>query len=347
MNQAVMRAQRFFESEIGNSTLPDTYYKANGGEPDTRSADSRFMLSGAIEPDWSMAQTWEYEQDIVTEVPALLTLPIRYTTLIEERGDTVSLTTQAPHSRLRIIENPETGVMYSFVITLLPDESYGGDPSLLGSHPIESDYWGISVYSKPDGTPLLGYRYENGEFKGSLMFDDNYDDQAISDLLIVIGYDSGPSTRQSVQMELEMMTYRIISVDGRHYLVEENDSYMIGGGGSPVVVQERINRPPDGYYQGNPIWDIPGGNGNPDIQVPGGGGGGSGSGGNGGTTPIDLGITVSVPNGFCVLGSIAAAIQVKFGDNASTAIDKAEAAMNAAGVTVDDINITMRYKPAA
>ena len=267
VNQAVMRAQRLFESEIGNSTLPD----------------------------WSMAQTWEYEQDIVTEVPALLTLPIRYTALIE--GDSVSYTTRVSHSRLRIIENSETGAISSFVITLLPDESYDGDLSLLSSYPEGSDYWGISVYSLPNGMPLMGYRYENGELKGSIPFAAAYEDQVGPNVWVTSGYNSGPTTRrQNVQMELADTSTIISFIDGKWYEFEISNDLLIGGGGGgdfhggviPYVTVRDYNgtppsRPADLYHYGNPIWHTY------ESNQGGGNGGGNGGGSGGGVIILNPG----------------------------------------------------------
>jgi hypothetical protein len=45
-----------------------------------------------------------------------------------------------------------------------------------------------------------------------------------------------------------------------------------------------------------------------------------------------------VENGLCVIGSIAAALQVKFGYSAATAISKATEALQAEGVTTTPVN---------
>ncbi|MDR2912181.1 MAG: hypothetical protein LBV38_02615, partial [Alistipes sp.] len=115
-------------------SLPNTYDMTNTSFHRSRSGEP-FMLDGAIEPDWSMATTWEYEGEFVTEVPAKLTRRVLYTVLVENRTDTVSLTTQAPHTRIRIVESPRADTMFSFVVTMLPDESYFGDLWQLGSNP--------------------------------------------------------------------------------------------------------------------------------------------------------------------------------------------------------------------
>ncbi len=94
LDAAVVRAQRFLESKVGPPALPNTYYKAGVTLSQTRAGETAPMLGDAIVPDWPEAQTWEYEGDIVTEVPAILTRPVTYTTAGRHRQPHL---TAAPH----------------------------------------------------------------------------------------------------------------------------------------------------------------------------------------------------------------------------------------------------------
>lgn len=253
VNQAALRARKFLETETEAPSLPDTYFKANGNSQQTRT-EMVSLLNDAIEPDWQNARVWEFEQDIVTEVPVLLKHKIGYRTLIRERGDTVSLATQAPHTRIRVIERADS--MFSFVITLLPDESYEGNLSLLESNPAGSDYSGITIYSKPDGTPEWGWRYKNGEIVNTLRFDNAYEDQADPNVSISMGFGGEYITRAFVIIVFE---------DGSTYIFYMDD-----------IICTPPPPPPSGSGEGNSGGEgFPGGNSNNN------GGGGSPRGGNG------------------------------------------------------------------
>jgi hypothetical protein len=193
--RSIEKAKEFLVSGAGELSLPDTYYKANGDEPGTRSPEMQSLLSGAIQPDWSLAQVWEWEGDVFTEMPVTLTSPIRYTTLIEERGDVVSLTTQAPHTRVRIIENHGTGAMTGFVVTMLPDDLYTGNLYELTSNPEGSDFSGIIVYSLLDGIPQWGWRYDAGEIANILLFNTEYEEHADPYVRIFMGFMADTATR--------------------------------------------------------------------------------------------------------------------------------------------------------
>jgi hypothetical protein len=153
------------------------------------------MTAAGIEPDWTRATHWIYKGDRVTEVPAVPTSPVRYFTLIEERGDTVSLSVQEPHTRIRVIESPNNKETFGFVITLLPDENYEGDLWMLDSDPSGSDYTGITLYSQLDGTPMWGWRYVEGESVNTILFDTEYADQADPDVSIRMGIRVDVATR--------------------------------------------------------------------------------------------------------------------------------------------------------
>ncbi len=109
----------------------------------------------------------------MTEVPALLTSPILYTTSVEDAGE-VSLTTQAPYVRIRIHEYKDGRPTECILVTFLPDRTYEGEISRLASNPTLSDYSGIVIYSWSDGTPLFGWRYVDGMPMNTLRFEENY-----------------------------------------------------------------------------------------------------------------------------------------------------------------------------
>lgn len=243
--EIALRAQKFFESEIGFLSLP---YKANENSPTTR-AEMQSILGGTIEPDWQNARVWTVEQDVITEVPALLTRSICYQTMIEERDDTVSLTLRPPHTRIRIVERADS--MFSFVITFLPDESYDGEVTLLESNPEGSDYSGITVYSRPDGTPEWGWRYKNGEIVNKIWFDAEYENLADPNVNISIGFGSlEPITRTQVIIEeLADGTVIIIIVIEPVVCTPPKPSGG-GGGGEPPYFPPPPPPPTDQDYGG-------------------------------------------------------------------------------------------------
>lgn len=221
----------FYDSEVGSPSLPDTYLRTNGGTGTRAKKTLTFSLSDAIEPIWEAAWTWKVKSTRGTVAPARLTRPVDYLTVIEKRNDTVSLTCQPPHVWILVNEDKKNKETICFLATLLPDESYAGDPSRLGPNPEGSDYWGLAIYSDPDGTPLWGQRFENGEITNSLQFDTSYEDQAVSDVRIRMGIASGAVTRA---LPDESNPYDIETVECVAKK-DPNDTYLVphGGGSMP------------------------------------------------------------------------------------------------------------------
>lgn len=220
VDATVMKARTFFEHEVGAPSLPDTHYKAGGNSPATRSNETDSLLVNAIEPDWDRARVWEEGQITGTEIAARLTRPVNYTTIVEKRDDTVSLTAQSPYVWILFNENKETGETICFLATILPDESYEGDPALLGANPEGSDYWGLAIYSDPDGTPLWGYRFEEGNIVNTLIFDEEDEGEDDSSVRIRMGIASETATRSWVVITFPdggLYMYQIDDIRVVHY----------------------------------------------------------------------------------------------------------------------------------
>lgn len=92
-----------------------------------------------------------------------------------------------------------------------------------------------------------------------------------------------------------------------------------GGGGSGISIPDH----PDDDRKGIDIQGIIDVNTTPDYGGPGGGGG---------SQVVHRDPTIKVPDGQCVIGSIAAALQAKYGFNDATAISMATKALNDAGI---------------
>ncbi len=192
--RVIERARNFLESQVETPTLPNIYFSSDS-QFHTRADQTQNILNDAIELDWSRAWSWENDRVVVTEVPAQLTRSIEYIVLIEQLGDTISLTKQLPHTRIIINERKDNGYVYFFLATLLPDESYDGDLSQLSFDPVGSDYCGISIYSYPNGTPCWGLIYDAGSMLSTLLFDEPSPYEYDSELRIAMGIQFESATR--------------------------------------------------------------------------------------------------------------------------------------------------------
>lgn len=181
----------FFENSVGSLALPDTYFKGGGV---TRSTPT--MLTDAIEPDWAGAVTWENDRILGTQVPAIITRTVEYAVLIQNRTDTVSFAIQTPHVWIMFNQRKDDGETLCFLATLLPDASYTGDPATIGSNPRGTDFWGIALYSRTDGTPMWGVRYEAGAATHELLFDSGSDVAVDPDISVGLGFGAGQLTRK-------------------------------------------------------------------------------------------------------------------------------------------------------
>ncbi len=242
---------------MGAPSLPDTYHKAGVDSPTTRSAEIGSLLAGVVEPDWERVRTWQNDEIFGTEVAARLKHPVDYATLIQKRGDTVSLTLQPPHVWILLNEHRETGEMGCLLATLLPDESYEGDASVLGSNPEGSDFYGLAIYSRPDGTPLWGQRFEDGEIVNSLEFDSKYEDEADPDITIRMGITAGAETRTWVIIQFPGGNIYMYYIEDIIVTPPKDEEETLlpkdwGGGGG-----ENNNNGPDpgGTGDGNPSSD--------------------------------------------------------------------------------------------
>jgi hypothetical protein len=262
VNQTIERAQRFFETEIGTPSLPDTYYKANSPEGDSQEtrANLNSLLKGNIKPDWKTARVWENDRILGTEVAARLKHPVKYAVQIEDSGEIESETVQSPYVWVIFNEDKKTGKTVCFVASLLPDASYSGDVSRLGSNPEGSDFWGVAIYSSTDGIPLWGQRFEEGEITNSIAFDMAYEDQADPNVRIFIG------------ILLESVTRAL----------PDDDEPKYGGTTDPAIVVGK--RPKNEEFWINP--DSSGGG--SIIYLPTSGAGGGGGGGGGGNSPSSV-----------------------------------------------------------
>ena len=315
VNRSIENAKDFLEFRTGMPALPNTYYRADEETVMTRAAEVQPLLLDAVEPDWEYVWVGENDEVIVAEVPVRLTRPINYTVQIEERGDTVSLTTQPPYTRILIYELKDGSSMFSFLVTFLPDESYAGNLARLDSDPEGSDYSGITLYSRPDGTPEWGWRYMDGEVTHTLMFSEVDPGQI------------DPNVRISMGVGTEETATRAMA----HFDIESVECIGRKGGGSEVIF---IGRGGGGLAGGTSGSSGNSGGGN------GGDGGKGGTGNTGGSqTPPRPKPTVTVPNGNCVLGTVAAAIQAKTGVNNTTAVQQAAVALQAAGINLNTVGI--------
>jgi murein DD-endopeptidase MepM/ murein hydrolase activator NlpD len=196
-----------------------------------------------VEPDWERVRTWETDSIVGTEVAARVTHSVNYATLVEKLADTVSLTVQQPHVWILFNEHRQTGETICFLASLLPDESYDGDPSLLGSNPEGSDYTGIAIYSETDGTPLYGRRFEAGEITNTLLFDETSDEEIDPDVRIGMGIDSETGTRAEHEYLIETVACvaksdppkePIIPDRGREDVIDQGSGNNDGTGGVPA-----------------------------------------------------------------------------------------------------------------
>jgi hypothetical protein len=297
---------------VGSPSLPDTYYKANdpdGDETGTR-ANLNSLLKGNIKPDWETARTWESESVLGTEVAARLKRPVKYAVQIEDSGTIESETVQSPYVWVIFNENRASGALSCFVASLLPDASYSGDVSRLGSNPEGSDFWGVAIYSSTDGTPAWGWRYENGEITTTLYFGTAHQNRTDPNIRIFMGFGYEAATRS---------WYTWTDQYGNTVLFKIEEVECVGTREDPISIVG--------------IWEVPGYEHiKPGGGTGGGGGGGSGgSGGSGGGSQNPM-VNVHVPNNNCVMGTFAAALQAKYGVTAMDAIENAQRAMSENGI---------------
>lgn len=194
VNRSIGNAKDFLEFKTGTPALPNAYYRAGEAAAMTRAAEVQPLLLDAVEPRWEYVWVGESDEVVVTEVPVRLTRPIHYTVQVEKQGNTVSLATQPPYTRILIYEPKDGSSTFGFLATFLPDESYAGNLARLSSDPTGSDYTGIMLYSATDGTPLWGWRYENGEVSNTLLFGESDPAQVDPHVRILMGVGSGETT---------------------------------------------------------------------------------------------------------------------------------------------------------
>jgi hypothetical protein len=129
----------------------------------TRGANKNSPTLGDLDVDWSRAKVWkDKEQKLtVTEVPTELITPYLYSVLVEKQGDTVSLATQPPHTRVLVYDyRGRQDTIFTVLATILPDEGWTGELDRLWANPVNEDFDGIALYSSPEGEPLWGRRFE-------------------------------------------------------------------------------------------------------------------------------------------------------------------------------------------
>jgi len=249
--------REFFESRIGSASLPDTRVREVGDGAKTRSADgTAIALADAVTPDWTRAAVWEDDRNVVTEVPATLTKSVDYTVLVEKLGRQVSLTTQKPNVRVLIFEPLDDGggaddgaddsdgdsdggdgddnaggKVYCVLATFLPDEDWGGDASELAIGGSVEGFSGLLVYSLPDGTPIWGWRYEDGKANHTVLFDPQYADLQDPDTRISMGSSAEVQTRSFGPIFIEEVFVVVMKEESTYDRLYGSRSWGGGGGG--------------------------------------------------------------------------------------------------------------------
>ena len=306
--------------------------------PQTRSgSDGSDVL---IKPMWEATKEYKKGKYELVEMPMLTKAPVLFmdeqtAKVVEQNPEGLKLRNTA---KLVIRKNLETGKTESFVMIFVASLKYATehykDMGKLSYFKRPADYDGMVLFFELEKGFVNGWRYEEGKITKTIRpsagtgspnapLTRGYYDEVCEAVYTYYSYwELAPEPGEERIWDEELGAWELSAVNAWSLVEGYDVSWQCDYEWVPEPGDDEEEDQDDDDYYYYDLGGYTGGTDNtpkPDPVV---------------TSPRQPTPTVSVPNGFCVPGSIAAAIEVATGVDWQTAYNKAEAALKGAGVTM-------------